>query len=1409
MKIFPLKNSLAGEQVIGVVPELALNVNAGWQRRMNLYTGRNLSDSALTMEQNERAGRLATAGQMFSLGVVNGLEVVMEREEISDSDGENVTVEYYYHVNPGLGLTFSGEDVVIPRTMRVRVGDIPVYTLRALLGGGESPGDTPTGALYPRELGPSLAEFVASVPLPENFPRAGVLVLQPVVVEVVGEGDPNDSCEQDPANYAYEDWQMVDGCQLVLYTWPSEWRALPAYEAGRWQNRIAYTIFDAERQLTPGDLMPWEAVGVPVALVGFEPDWTPLFVDRYAVVRDGGKYRRPHALLPGTGDAFLWQARVRQFAEHIADVDLQNLSIEQMAAQFRYLPPVSLLPKEAVDPISKINRFFPATYDISIAPVPREQLDLVIEASASLQPFDTFTADQVRVLVPVPQNWYEPALLVQEVESPEFATTLNELVLSRAATLRRRENVRAKASAIIKAITGQPPLYRADSDQLELDENAGVPSFPGAGAHRSANTPGMHQHYFFGTANTLNVGVGSRLFVYIYIDPENLPLQVLLQWRVGDSWEHRAYWGQDRIAVGVNGTPSRFRVGDRPTAGRWIRLEVPAGQVGLEDQAVNGLAFTLFDGRAAWGAAGLIQGGETLTWFDGEIFEDATVDSDAENWDWVAVPHDLESPLEDSYDTEYGEDGAVIIKSVRDLKTKLQATDLRNDTSQTTSIGRIDADGLEKYIAALDSKIARADDTIDLGFTRVQTDIYRIRQLVLSSEAATRLAVSPALASIAKAESAMATQEQLNDFYTRLKNKPVTTTASASAGMIGGVGGLLSNDLHSVNLSPETSFRSGDFSEIAIEFERTPRFDVTGDVAKVALTTDVSFIKPSAPRPDDVQQQQPITGSPILRSASIAERIQEPKAPEAKNFTAANKRNVLGELVNLDIALDGLQVPDRPTAGQTGVNMVNLADFRDPARLNQILIDPEDVHRKDEAAFFSAGVDLIDHTVAALRIVEGRIQTYKNARTLCVEVLNQLRGLTRQVDARLKTIGDDLAEVRHDIAIGRALLAEEQARVKAINERRASIIAEWVDFLVFYRPRAVDALLDAPVRSINPAVVEAPVPVCLSRDVAVPDELRNLVALLRDVPVKWFTAIPELVNKLDHVQALQDTLVSAKARAQIQTQAVTPRKSGGSKLGLAIGSVLAAQQQVVSAYRAEVAQVNLAQVSQQSWKRSVDFITDKLSPGDLIDGRHGRSDLAQQTARELDNIARVAACLYEQFGEVLPAIRLDWAERISQYDAPVNLRNLASLPRWNEIEYLDRREMQGMVDWLFQRIDTRKPEAANIVNDLVRVCILLASHAPVSQIIAGHVPKPAVVKPGSRITLAADISKLRVGMHVFMYSGANVTARGVVEDLGDGGVAARVIETEAETVQLEANARVQFAAPESAIFKSNRTFKKL
>ncbi len=131
--------------------------------------------------------------------------------------------------------------------------------------------------------------------------------------------------------------------------------------------------------------------------------------------------------------------------------------------------------------------------------------------------------------------------------------------------------------------------------------------FSGNTAHRSPLKAGLHEHYFNWASDTLSVSTGDTMFAYIYLDAANPPTELMLHWNDG-SWDHRAYWGANRISYGTDGTAGRRYMGPLPQAGQWVRLDVPARQVNLEGSTVKGMTFSLYDGQATWDTAGKFSG---------------------------------------------------------------------------------------------------------------------------------------------------------------------------------------------------------------------------------------------------------------------------------------------------------------------------------------------------------------------------------------------------------------------------------------------------------------------------------------------------------------------------------------------------------------------------------------------------------------------------------------------------------------------------------------------------------------------------------------------------------------------------------------------------------------------------------
>ena len=556
-----------------------------------------------------------------------------------------------------------------------------------------------------------------------------------------------------------------------------------------------------------------------------------------------------------------------------------------------------------------------------------------------------------------------------------------------------------------------------------------------------------------------------------------------------------------------------------------------------------------------------------------------------------------------------------------------------------------------------------------------------------------------------------------------------------------------------------------------------------------------------------------------VRTAAIADRLRSPPSTEARDYALANRHRTVQALLQLlddfmaedsgavPALLEGFQLRGLPgDAFIAGVasGQRALADFRaDAALLPQLLIPPASADgRLDEAVLFTQTVSLSDSTVAILRALEGRLTVYRDVLERCDSALAQLQADIATNSGRLIRAQDTLAEARHDVSVARALIAEEEARITAINQRRARVLAEEVKFIAYVRPREADNLRPTPSHAVDPGLLEAPVPACLREHPEVAEELQDLLQVVGEAPAPWFVKLPLLLRRLDKSEHLVRLLQAAQRRAAVglavpvfkATLAGATGGTGGAKLGVSLARIADRQVAALAPRLLAVQAVDLARLAGASWQGIRQQVEAVVSFADLAEGGHGRADVARAAAVELDQIRSIVTCLHAEFCAVPPALRLLWADTLSEFDDAPNLRNLASLPRFAELAFADRRQLQAYVDWLFDQIEPGQSAAVALVNDVVRMCLLLASHAPIDRIVSGRLARPvAGVSVGIRLPLAvADANKLRVGMQALLYRNDRLVARAVVEDLGHGEVSARVVHTPTERVDLGDDVRVHF-----------------
>jgi mono/diheme cytochrome c family protein len=135
-----------------------------------------------------------------------------------------------------------------------------------------------------------------------------------------------------------------------------------------------------------------------------------------------------------------------------------------------------------------------------------------------------------------------------------------------------------------------------------------APVLSGHRVHTQGGEGKQRQHHFVGTTKPLRVGPDDLLFTYVYLDPKARPREIMLQWNDG-SWDHRAFWGDDLIPFGEVNTPTRRRLGPLPDAGQWVRLEIPAREVGIDSPTdIVGWSFDQQDGGSVyWDKAGVVK----------------------------------------------------------------------------------------------------------------------------------------------------------------------------------------------------------------------------------------------------------------------------------------------------------------------------------------------------------------------------------------------------------------------------------------------------------------------------------------------------------------------------------------------------------------------------------------------------------------------------------------------------------------------------------------------------------------------------------------------------------------------------------------------------------------------------------
>jgi hypothetical protein len=326
--ISPIDPLLTDEHVLAVDP---LDGAQAIRKHLNAFQGRALSAQALSELQISRMAHQSLLHRSLTPGIVNGLEIAWRPKQLPKPDV--LEQPDFLVLSPGFGLTASGEDICIGTTQQFKLADLAVLVPQ--VGRGQA----------------IVQQFPALITNQDALAtRTAILLAVPISHRSNDKLPPpqNIFVPRDPVDDPFAGAVETDGCLFALY--PLSLASLTDAanpldpQKNSFRNDLSRLIFAKEQRRANGNHHPWEEEGLPLALVGFNTDWTIGFVDRSSVVRNGGR-KVTRSVIPGTGNPALWQARIEQFGEQLGGLDRLPEKMADLQQTFPTLPPVGFMPK--------------------------------------------------------------------------------------------------------------------------------------------------------------------------------------------------------------------------------------------------------------------------------------------------------------------------------------------------------------------------------------------------------------------------------------------------------------------------------------------------------------------------------------------------------------------------------------------------------------------------------------------------------------------------------------------------------------------------------------------------------------------------------------------------------------------------------------------------------------------------------------------------------------------------------------------------------------------------------------------------------------------------------------------------------------------------------------------------------
>jgi hypothetical protein len=333
------------------------------RERPRYFDGRFLAARDLIRDQQYFLAREADLGHATGGGVAIGLRVAR------GGGADDLLIEL------GHGITPAGELTLLPRTLSLRLADIPLAEqLSARFG-------------------------LSRRPQPPLRSRTGlfVLALRPVEFTANPIGAYPSSIT---GQRTVEDGDVIEGTAVVLVPWTDD-NASDALDARR--SRAARAIFvDGKTSGVSANVLPLAMVALQNNIVAW--------LDVPMVRRELGADR---ADLPGlgVGARALRLSHLLQYQQQLAEMLAANGGRGFAAAtQFGALPPAGPMPAGMINANDFTQNFFAAEIDCELAPIPQDELPALIDEALALPaldlelPAEMLDATAVLILAPVPRS---------------------------------------------------------------------------------------------------------------------------------------------------------------------------------------------------------------------------------------------------------------------------------------------------------------------------------------------------------------------------------------------------------------------------------------------------------------------------------------------------------------------------------------------------------------------------------------------------------------------------------------------------------------------------------------------------------------------------------------------------------------------------------------------------------------------------------------------------------------------------------------------------------------------------------------------------------------------------------------------------------------------------------------------